>query len=482
MPPTDPVHTAEVQAAVRRALADLPPAMGLAVGLRHLDGHDIPTIARLLGRSAGAVKVLISRGLARLRTPLAPHAPAVALAALAEADPGSAGASAAARLAAGPPTGRAVPYPSPTLTWSILRMSIPVLAAALAVIALWPAPVRAADPPPAAPQGWWTADPLGAIGDGATVALQLAVPPGRSLADGGESPYPPLERTLLARTRILTLVMQGDLGLAVFDGPGTGDPAVVAAITRRCAAAGWPAESATLAGAAGLRLGRGIQGSLDLRLTLGTSGSGAVLATRGRVGLRPELGWIPRDGRGEHPGVLVVAGGPDRLLLIPGTGAAAGPWLGSDGSVAVSATAAWMRRMLAADRASGAVVAAAGRIIGPPTAVALVADGRGIRLTGAALMADATQAVRLADTLRQAAAGADGLAGELAPYLPRLLRITQATPDKALVDAALGDIQRGIAETLSGIEAEAHGDEVRARTRIGGMDLEDLLDGLTGRL
>lgn len=63
----------ERDAAVLRALRDLPPRMRAVVVLRYYEDHSEATTAQLLGCSVGTVKTQASRGLARLRVALADH-------------------------------------------------------------------------------------------------------------------------------------------------------------------------------------------------------------------------------------------------------------------------------------------------------------------------------------------------------------------------------------------------------------------------
>jgi RNA polymerase sigma-70 factor (ECF subfamily) len=63
----------ERAARVREALADLPGEQGEALRLRYLEGLTVAEAAERLGKSEGAVKMLVSRGLAALADRLPPE-------------------------------------------------------------------------------------------------------------------------------------------------------------------------------------------------------------------------------------------------------------------------------------------------------------------------------------------------------------------------------------------------------------------------
>ena len=61
----------EGEANLARVLLELPPAIRVAVVLRHVDGLSVAETAEVLGRPEGTVKAQVSRGLERLRVLLA---------------------------------------------------------------------------------------------------------------------------------------------------------------------------------------------------------------------------------------------------------------------------------------------------------------------------------------------------------------------------------------------------------------------------
>jgi len=67
----DPAPPSDLEAAVYRALAELPPRMRAAVVLRHIHDASVAETAEALGCSEGTVKSQTARGLAHLRTALA---------------------------------------------------------------------------------------------------------------------------------------------------------------------------------------------------------------------------------------------------------------------------------------------------------------------------------------------------------------------------------------------------------------------------
>jgi RNA polymerase sigma-70 factor (sigma-E family) len=68
--PVEAPPPSAMEAAVFRALADLPPRMRAAVVLRHLDDASVTDTAGVLGCSEGTVKSQTARGLAQLRAGL----------------------------------------------------------------------------------------------------------------------------------------------------------------------------------------------------------------------------------------------------------------------------------------------------------------------------------------------------------------------------------------------------------------------------
>lgn len=79
-PPGDRLDREERLLRLAGALAELPEEQRTAVELHHLQGHSVPEIGRLMGRSTASVAGLLRRGLARMRTLLAddprgPHGP-----------------------------------------------------------------------------------------------------------------------------------------------------------------------------------------------------------------------------------------------------------------------------------------------------------------------------------------------------------------------------------------------------------------------
>ncbi|MFP5579451.1 MAG: RNA polymerase sigma factor [Acidimicrobiia bacterium] len=71
----DPAEEAVRAASLARALAlvhRLPPSQAEAVALRVLGGFDVAEVAEIMGKQAGAVRVLVHRGLKRLASELSP--------------------------------------------------------------------------------------------------------------------------------------------------------------------------------------------------------------------------------------------------------------------------------------------------------------------------------------------------------------------------------------------------------------------------
>lgn len=66
----EPAPPSDLEAAVFRALAELPPRMQAAVILRHLQDASVAETAEALGCSEGTVKSQTARGLAQLRAAL----------------------------------------------------------------------------------------------------------------------------------------------------------------------------------------------------------------------------------------------------------------------------------------------------------------------------------------------------------------------------------------------------------------------------
>ncbi len=73
--PSGGAEKAERAARLRDALADLPGDQGEALRLRYLEGLSVAETAGRLGKSEGAVKMLVSRGLAILAEGLGPSPP-----------------------------------------------------------------------------------------------------------------------------------------------------------------------------------------------------------------------------------------------------------------------------------------------------------------------------------------------------------------------------------------------------------------------
>ena len=65
--------SAEIQAWLRSALAELSPKAAEMFVLRHIEGHDNAEIARMLGTSRGTVAVLLFRARLRLKKSLRTH-------------------------------------------------------------------------------------------------------------------------------------------------------------------------------------------------------------------------------------------------------------------------------------------------------------------------------------------------------------------------------------------------------------------------
>ena len=74
--PSEATASGEDAAALRHALAGLPPAYRHALQLRYMEGLSFATAAARLGRTARAVQMLCNRGAKMLRSALAPHHPA----------------------------------------------------------------------------------------------------------------------------------------------------------------------------------------------------------------------------------------------------------------------------------------------------------------------------------------------------------------------------------------------------------------------